>query len=1086
MGRKLSVLRGVAVALVLALGVCPVVGQTCAGWDKPQPDARASLAMVYDSARQVTVMFGGQLGFAFGETWEWDGSAWSLRSTSGPSARSGHALAYDSTRGVTVLFGGTAGSATSYSDETWEWDGTSWVQRNPVHMPPALTSHAMVYDVSRGVVLLFGGWMTGSYMSDTWTWDGTDWALLDPAVRPSPRYEHAMVYDRDREVTVLFGGWGSGGAVNDTWEWDGAVWAERSPAARPSPRERHAMVYDGARRVITLYGGKTSPYTNETWEWDGVSWAKRAPVASPPSRWDHGMVYDPIQQAAMVFGGSLQGGSAGSDTWQWNGGEWIQIARGSPSPRRAHAMAYDSDREVVVLFGGTSGGAETWEYDGNLWVLKATTGPSPRHGHAMAYDSDRHVVVLFGGNSAGVETWEWDGVAWVKKAVGGPSSRSGHAMVYDSRRHVVVLFGGYTGVSNDETWEWDGSTWTQRTASNSPLARHLHAMVYDRDRGVTVLFGGYHYSSYSTYYRDTWEWDGVDWTRRSSGVRGEPAARLDHAMVYDRHGRRTVLFGGRTATYTYQNDAWWWDGESWAMMRFAKAVPRARGSHAMAYDSARGAIVLLGGDTYNGYSVITNGETWEWSLGLTRPAPAHVIVTTPLLLLSPGVPSGQLEVEIRGPAGELLPTGDYCLEYSGLSASVGTVDAAGVVTAAPSAMASGTTGWVEVTADGVIADNQALIRCTDVDLGVQHEPFRGDRIAFYAPGLIQGFDLAKLAADYDQVAATDLAYRAQHDLTGTLPYRGGLHYFVCDVTNNESTAVCGLAGTNPIRLGWLFCSPDPKSCYIVADPRRPVPQWGIIFHELGHNFILASGPLYQFITAPGCMLNFTYSEGLATLCGMWTRHCLGACPSAVGSLARESIDLDFDNAKAAYQQQLVKYKNAGKNYRSLTPDLMDGIFYEVYEAYGPKAWFDLFSTFQPAQEGLPVTINDDGKQATWIVAAFSASAGQDLRDHFSSEYGFPIDNTVWPSMLAAAQARIAARPWRPPFSPDFDCDGDVDGDDFVVFRGCWTGPAMGPPVPGGERADLDGDLDIDQSDFGIFQRCYRGAGVMVDPSCVTG
>ncbi|HOW69996.1 MAG TPA: kelch repeat-containing protein [Phycisphaerae bacterium] len=1079
MGWKLSVLRGVGAALVLASGVCPVVGQTCEGWRKPLPDPRASLAMVYDSGRQVTVMFGGQLGFSSGETWEWSGSAWSLRSMSGPSARYGHGLAYDAARGVTVLFGGTAGSSTSYSDETWEWDGTSWAQRNPAHKPPALTGHAMVYDATRGVVVLFGGWKTGGYTSDTWTWDGTDWTLLDPAFRPSPRYKHAMAYDSDRQVTTLFGGWGSGGAVRETWEWDGTVWTQRSPAASPSQREGPAMVYDSDRRVTTLYGGKTSPYTSETWEWDGTSWEKRTPVASPSARSDHGMVYDVARRVTVLFGGALHSGGAGGDTWQWNGGDWMQIATSGPSPRRAHAMAYDSDREVVVLFGGTYGGAETWEYDGALWTLKATTGPSSRYGHAMAYDSERQVVVLFGGSYGGAETWEWDGVAWVNKTAAGPSSRTGHAMVYDSRRRVVVLFGGSTGVSSNETWEWDGAVWTQRTPSNSPSPRHLHAMVYDCDRGVTVLFGGYHYSSYSTYYRDTWEWDGVDWTRRSAGVRGEPAARLDHAMVYDRHGRRTVLFGGRIATYTYQNDAWWWNGESWALMRFTGAVPRARGSHAMAYDSARGAIVLFGGDTYNGYSVISNGETWEWCFGLTRPVPAHVIVTTPFLLLSPGVPSRQLEVEIRGPAGELLPTGDYCLEYYGLSASTGTVDAAGVVTATPSAIASGSSSWVEVLADGVLADNQALIRCVDADLGVEHEAFRGDRIAFYAPGLIQGFDLAKLAADYDQVAATDIAYRAQRDLIGSLPYRGGLHYFVCDVTNDDSTAVCGLAGTNPIRLGWSFVSPDPKSCYIVADPVRPVPQWGIIFHELGHNFILASGPLYQFITTPGSMLDFTYSEGLATLCGMWTRHCLAACPSAVGSLGRGSIDTDFDNARASYQRQLVEYKNAGKNYRSLTPDLMDGIFYEVYEAYGPKAWFDLLSTFQPAWEGLPVTINDEAKQATWIVAAFSASAGQDLRDHFSSEYGFPIDNTAWPSMLAAAQARIAARPWRPPFSPDFDCDGDVDGDDFVVFRGCWTGPAMGPSVPGCKRADLDGDLDIDQSDYGIFQRCYSGAGPVV-------
>lgn len=43
---------------------------------------------------------------------------WSQRAVSGPSARSSHAMAYDATRGVTVLFGGNTGSLNA---ETWEF-----------------------------------------------------------------------------------------------------------------------------------------------------------------------------------------------------------------------------------------------------------------------------------------------------------------------------------------------------------------------------------------------------------------------------------------------------------------------------------------------------------------------------------------------------------------------------------------------------------------------------------------------------------------------------------------------------------------------------------------------------------------------------------------------------------------------------------------------------------------------------------------------------------------------------------------------------------------------------------------------------
>ncbi|MGK0155974.1 MAG: hypothetical protein ACI9SE_002941, partial [Neolewinella sp.] len=47
------------------------------------------------------------------------------------------------------------------------------------------------------------------------------------------------------------------------------------------------------------------------------------------------------------------------------------------------------------------------------WTRASHSGPSARSGHAMAFDSARGAVVLFGGNiSSGAtdDTWEFDGV----------------------------------------------------------------------------------------------------------------------------------------------------------------------------------------------------------------------------------------------------------------------------------------------------------------------------------------------------------------------------------------------------------------------------------------------------------------------------------------------------------------------------------------------------------------------------------------------------------------------------------------------------------------------------------------------------
>ncbi len=83
--------------------------------------------------------------------------SWSLRTNDGPRARASHALAYDSARGVTVLFGGFNYETRSGFGDTWEWDGNAWMQRFPTTSPAPRWGPVMVYDSVRNVTVLFGG-----------------------------------------------------------------------------------------------------------------------------------------------------------------------------------------------------------------------------------------------------------------------------------------------------------------------------------------------------------------------------------------------------------------------------------------------------------------------------------------------------------------------------------------------------------------------------------------------------------------------------------------------------------------------------------------------------------------------------------------------------------------------------------------------------------------------------------------------------------------------------------------------------------------------------------------------------------------
>lgn len=306
---------------------------------------------------------------------------------------------------------------------------------------------------------------------------------------------------------------------------------------------------------------------------------------------------------------------------------WVQVDVEGPPARHSPAMAYDSRREVVVLFGGFTGRerdanmyGDTWEWDGKEWRLVATEGPTPRLGHAMVYDEARGVIVLFGGNDGTFrnETWEWDGRQWRLVAQTGPTPRSRFGMAYDPGREVVVLFGGIPRDTAD-TWEWDGTQWQHIETEGGPSGRSRVAMAYHPERQTVILFGGRLPDGQPA--GDTWEWDGTTWTLLApSGAH----ARARHGMVFEpklgtliSHG---VAFAGRPETLV-------WTGDEWEPLFVSMATepqntsrrgsaresvrqparesaertssrrlgPAPRIYYGMVYDAAREAIVLFGG-----------------------------------------------------------------------------------------------------------------------------------------------------------------------------------------------------------------------------------------------------------------------------------------------------------------------------------------------------------------------------------------------------------------------------------------------------------------------------------------------------------
>lgn len=277
------------------------------------------------------------------------------------------------------------------------------------------------------------------------------------------------------------------------------LWVHRPLTPNPAMSTHGAMAYDSVR-FRTVHLQKTT-FGMLAWEYDGNKWARRHQRLAPPPSHSHALVYDTKRRRIVMVGTSQSSTSA--DTWVWNGVSWIKLILlvNAPQVVAGYAMVYDSARDRLVLFGGEDTNknllGDTWELDGPTWVRVAASATTPpaRMGHAMVYDSNLGVTVMFGGYDGSKllnDTWSWDGKSWVQLNLpASPPVRSGHAMAYDTvSGHVVLFGGGQKSTHFGDTWKFDGQAWVQHASNHSPTPRSTHAMSYDSQRQCVVLYGG--------------------------------------------------------------------------------------------------------------------------------------------------------------------------------------------------------------------------------------------------------------------------------------------------------------------------------------------------------------------------------------------------------------------------------------------------------------------------------------------------------------------------------------------------------------------------------------------------------------------
>jgi hypothetical protein len=362
--------------------------------------------------------------------------------------------------------------------------------------------------------------------------------------------------------------------------------------------EVHLCAQRADHRILCLSGRSTDPDL-ETWEWGGSSWHRRRPTHAPPWRQGPAVAYDSARAVVVVFGGGGAGFTWLADTWEWDGAEWHQRSPATSPPARYHAgLAYDLRRQRAVLYGGADGSgrrSDLWEWNGTTWQQRMPGGSLPPAAYPMlAYNEARGRTVLCPHDLTAptLEVYEYDGNRWTHaQPAWRPPGTNGARIAYDPHRARTVLFSGSTGflptTQHTDVLEWDGVQWQRVVSPAPPPYRVGTGFAYDARARRFVLHGG-------GPIVDTWTYDATTavWTRMPQrapfDVRAATQDLNGHALVLDLRG--TFLWHRDTLAFEHLP---------------AQPAPQVTGHTGLAFDDLRGEAMLLGATT-------AGSETWRW------------------------------------------------------------------------------------------------------------------------------------------------------------------------------------------------------------------------------------------------------------------------------------------------------------------------------------------------------------------------------------------------------------------------------------------------------------------------------------------
>ncbi|MGH7725982.1 MAG: Kelch repeat-containing protein [Candidatus Eiseniibacteriota bacterium] len=341
-------------------------------------------------------------------------------------------------------------------------------------------------------------------------------------------------------------------------------------------------------------------------------------------------------------------------------GTWELVSTLRPISRSDHSVIYDPSEDRMIIFGGERDSADVeirlhdvWAFDliNKTWDRldpQTSVRPLRREGHSAVLDSEGRMIVFGGRTDVAFnpptfgflnDVWSFDlgSLTWSNVhaldctppgGINYPVCRWYHGAVTDPSGSTMWMFGGdYEIQTASSFYEYslDDDSWTFISDGGGAIVRSNHTVIHDSPRNRLVTFAGFMGSSEElSYLNDTWTYNLLTeaWSQ-ASPTGTAPAAREDHAAVYDANRQRMVVFGGLGGTLPNPvlfSDLWtlsFTPTLSWSQVTATGTGPSARQEHTAIYDSERNQIVIFGGEDAAGNYT---DETWILHLDVTPPA----------------------------------------------------------------------------------------------------------------------------------------------------------------------------------------------------------------------------------------------------------------------------------------------------------------------------------------------------------------------------------------------------------------------------------------------------------------------------------